>query len=96
MMKKWYVYILTNYKNSVFYTGVTNNVKRRIWEHKNGIDKNSFTAKYKLYKLVWFEAFQTPIDAISTEKRVKDFRREKKILLIQNLNPKFQDLYKLN
>ena len=92
MARKYFVYIITNYENSVFYTGITNNLERRIWEHKNGFLKNSFSTKYRLYKLVWFEEFNSPEDAISAEKRVKDMRREKKLNLIKTLNPYFQDL----
>lgn len=93
MVKIWYVYIITNYTNSVFYTGVTNNLQRRIWEHKTGFIKKSFTSKYRLYKLVWFEEFSTPLDAITAEKKVKDFRREKKISMIKLNNPHFKDLF---
>jgi putative endonuclease len=84
--------MITNYKNTVFYTGVTNNLERRIWEHKKGISKNSFTNKYRLYKLVWFQEFSNPQEAIIIEKKVKDFRREKKIILINEINPSFLDL----
>lgn len=93
MAKTCFVYIITNYTNSVFYTGITNNLQRRIWEHKNGISKNSFSNKYRLYKLVWFEEFPNPNDAIIAEKKVKDYRREKKINLIKSLNPDYRDLY---
>ena len=92
-MKKWFVYILTNYTNSVFYTGVTNNIERRIFEHKRGFSKNSFSSKYRLYKLVWFEEFSSPIEAIEAEKKVKDWRREKKLVLIRDKNPSFKDLF---
>lgn len=95
MIKKWYAYILTNHKNTVFYTGITNNLKRRVWEHKKGLLKNSFTSKYRLYKLVWFEESTSPEQAILTEKRVKDSRREKKLNLIKIANPSFKDLYTL-
>ena len=92
MPKNYYVYIITNYTNSVFYTGITNNLKRRIWEHKEGIANNSFSKKYKLYKLIWFQEFLSPNEAIVVEKKVKDFRREKKLILIKKLNPTFKDL----
>lgn len=95
MAKKYFVYILTNYKNAVFYTGVTNNLERRVWEHKNGFAKNSFCERYRLYKLLWFEEFDNPEEAISAEKKVKDMRREKKQNLIKTLNPNFQDLFTL-
>jgi len=90
-----YVYILTNYTNSVFYTGVTNNLEKRVWEHKQGFIKNYFTSRYRLYKLVWFEEFSTPDEAIQAEKKVKDYRREKKINLIKTINPNLKDLLAL-
>ena len=95
MVKSWFVYILTNYSNSVLYTGITNNLNRRISEHKEGLIKDSFTSRYKLYKLLWFEEFPSPNEAIQVEKRVKDFRRDKKINLIKLKNPNFQDLFTL-
>lgn len=92
-MKKWFVYILTNYTNSVFYTGITNNLERRIFEHQKQQCKNSFSSRYRLYKLIWFEEFNSPIEAIEAEKKVKDFRREKKLNLIKSKNPSFKDLF---
>lgn len=68
-MKNYYVYILTNYTNNVFYTGVTNNLQRRILEHKTKVSPKSFSAKYKLYKLLWFEEFYSPLEAIAAEKK---------------------------
>ncbi|MBU4210856.1 GIY-YIG nuclease family protein [Patescibacteria group bacterium] len=94
-MKSYYVYILTNYKSSVFYIGITNDLKRRIWEHKNKLNINSFTTKYRLYKLVWYEEFGNPEDAIRVEKKIKGWKREKKICLIRTKNAKFVDLYTL-
>jgi len=91
-VKNYYVYILTNYTNNVFYTGVTNNLQRRILEHKTKVSPKSFSAKYKLYKLLWFEEFYSPLEAIAAEKKIKDFRREKKIKLIKEKNPLFKDL----
>lgn len=87
MTKDYFVYILTNHTNTVFYTGITNNLSRRIWEHKNKLNPDSFTGKYKVYKLVWFELFSNPEEAIIVEKKVKDMRKEKKLLLIKNKNP---------
>lgn len=92
MKRYWYVYIVTNYKNTVFYIGITNNLERRIYEHKNGLFKNSFTKKYKLYKLVWFEEFPTPQQAIEAEKKLKGWTRKRKIALIKATNPNFRDL----
>jgi putative endonuclease len=76
MSKSWFVYIITNYKNTVLYIGITNNLKRRIWEHKTGLIKNSFSKKYHLYKLMWFEEFNTPQETIEAEKIIKGWRRE--------------------
>ena len=92
MQKFWYVYIITNYTNSVLYTGITNNLERRIYEHKTGTIKNSFSKRYKLYKLIWFQTFDSPETAIVMEKRIKGWRREKKIELIREQNSGFQDL----
>ena len=95
MLKNWFVYIITNYKNTVLYIGITNNLERRIWEHKTGLIKSSFSNKYHLYKLVWFEEFNTPQEAIEAEKKIKGWKREKKIRLIKDKNPNFQDLFTL-
>lgn len=92
MNKTWYVYIITNYTNKVFYTGVTNNLKRRLYEHKKGKDTHSFSQKYHLYKLVWTESFPSPEEAIVTEKKIKGWGRKKKIDLIITNNPNFQDI----
>lgn len=92
MKGKWFVYIITNYRNTVYYTGITNNLNRRIWEHKSKQCKNSFSGRYRLYKLVWYEEFSNPEEAILAEKKIKDFRREKKLNLIKSVNPYFQDL----
>ena len=74
---------------------MTNNLSKRILEHKTKINPDSFTGKYKLYKLVWYEIFNNPEEAIIIEKRVKDMRREKKINLIRSKNLSFKDLYTL-
>lgn len=92
MNKNYFVYIITNYENSVLYTGITNNIQKRVQEHKQGIIKNSFSSKYRLYKLVWFEEFSTPEEAIIIEKKIKGWVRRKKINLIKNKNPNFKDL----
>ena len=95
MVKHWFVYIITNHTNNVFYTGITNNLQRRILEHKKGTNKDSFSKKYHLYKLIWFEEFGTPEEAIIIEKRVKDMSRKKKMALIENKNSNFIDLFTL-
>ena len=95
MNKNYFVYIITNHTNTVLYTGVTNNLSRRIKEHKNGLVNSSFTKKYHLYKLIWFEEFNSPEEAILIEKRIKGWKREKKINLIRKKNPNFNDLLAL-
>ena len=67
-----------------------------MWEHKQGFAVNSFCKKYRLYKLIWIQEFSDPQEAIEAEKKVKDIRREKKIALIKQLNPNFQDLFTLH
>jgi putative endonuclease len=91
-MKSFYVYILTNKCNTVLYTGVTNNLKRRIHEHKNKLI-DGFTKKYNINKLVFAETFNSIEDAIVSEKKIKGWIRQKKITLIESLNPEFKDLY---
>ena len=93
MVKKWFVYIITNYTNNVFYIGITNNLIKRCWKHKKGFIKLSFSSKYRLYKLVWFEEFNSPQEAIEIEKKIKKWSRKKKLNLIKEKNPKFQDLF---
>ena len=89
----YYVYILTNKNNTVLYTGVTNDLVRRIYEHKSHLDKNSFTAKYKVEKLIYFEETTDVQSAIEREKQIKSWKRIQKIMLIQKSNPRFIDLY---
>jgi putative endonuclease len=89
--KQYYVYIATNQRNTVLYTGVTNNLERRIHEHKNKLTKG-FTSKYNINKLVYFQELNNPEEAIAAEKRIKGWLREKKIRLIKSINPGFKDL----
>lgn len=90
-MKHYYIYILTNKTNKVLYTGVTNNLLRRVFEHKQGLIEG-FTKKYKVKKLVFSEAFTNPNDAITVEKKIKGWVRKKKIELIESQNPSWKDL----
>ncbi|KKS38514.1 MAG: hypothetical protein A3G49_06415 [Candidatus Sungbacteria bacterium RIFCSPLOWO2_12_FULL_41_11] len=90
-MKNYYVYIATNWKNTVFYTGVTNNLARRMREHKNKLFEG-FTKKYNVNKLVFYEVFKNPIEAIGAEKKIKGWLRRKKIDLIKSKNQEFKDL----
>ena len=90
-MKTGYVYILTNKYDRVLYTGVTNNLSRRVNEHKQKIVKG-FTSKYNLVKLVYFEEFSDIMEAIASEKKIKGWLRVKKLALINPLNLKWKDL----
>lgn len=91
-MKTYFTYITTNRKYGVLYTGMTNSVLIRTEQHKNKVYKG-FTSKYNTDKLVWFEEFEWVWDAIAREKEIKGWRREKKIKLIETLNPEWEDLY---
>ena len=87
-----YVYIMTNKNNSVLYVGVTNNLVRRVYEHKNHL-LEGFTAKYDLHKLVYYEIFEDEQTAIQCEKYLKKCYRKTKENLITQKNPKWEDLY---
>ena len=91
-MKTMYVYILTNYKNTVLYVGVTGDLVQRIWQHKNKVVK-SFSSRYNLGKLVYYEIYADAETAIKREKTLKLFRRQKKIDIITQFNPLWRDLY---
>ena len=93
MTRLYFVYIATNKNNTVLYTGVTNDIGRRIYEHKNKI-LPGFTSKYNINKLVYYEEFNNPVEAITAEKKIKGWLRKKKLLLIRKLNPEFRDLSK--
>ncbi|MEQ8910564.1 MAG: GIY-YIG nuclease family protein [Vicingaceae bacterium] len=90
-MKRMYVYLMTNKNNTVLYTGMTNDLERRVSEHKSGEIKG-FTSKYKCYKLVYFEVFPSPKEAISREKQIKGGSRAKKEALINKENQDWKDL----
>lgn len=89
----YFVYILANKTNSVLYTGVTNDLVRRVHEHRNHLDKDSFTAKYNVTKLVYFEQTGDVKAALEREKQIKSWKRERKIALIMESNPRMLDLY---
>ena len=91
-MKAW-TYITTNSSNRVLYTGVTSNLKERIKSHKTKKYPNAFTARYNADKLVWFQEFDSIIDANAREKQLKAGNRARKIKLIEALNPEWVDLY---
>jgi putative endonuclease len=86
------VYIITNWSNTVLYTGVTSSLKNRIWQHKNKVVEG-FSKKYNLNKLVYYELFENVTSAIAREKKIKTFLRKKKLALINSFNPDFEDLY---
>ena len=92
MGRQCYVYIVTNKRNTAIYTGVTNNLKRRVYEHKEKLVKG-FTKKYNTTKLVYYEIFEDIENAILREKQIKGGSRQKKIELINNMNKEWRDLY---
>ena len=91
-MNPYYVYILASRKNGTLYTGVTNNLIKRVYEHKNNLIKG-FTKKYHVHDLVYYEEYNDVIEAISREKQIKKWNRQWKIELIEKLNPDWKDLY---
>jgi putative endonuclease len=90
-MRQYYVYILTNKKQGVLYTGVTNDLERRMCEHKNKLIPG-FTSKYNLKRLVYFEETVDVNAAIAREKQIKGWLRKKKVALIESQNPAWNDL----
>jgi putative endonuclease len=71
---------------------MTNNLQRRLSEHKTGLNPKAFSKRYRLYKLIWFQEFSTPMEAIQAEKKIKGWTRAKKVELIKQLNPGFKDI----
>ncbi|MDR8393371.1 GIY-YIG nuclease family protein [Aliifodinibius sp. S!AR15-10] len=92
MKDKYTVYIMTNRHNTVLYTGVTNDIVRRCWEHKHKL-ADGFTKRYNIDKLIYVEHFRSPQKAIEREKQIKGWKRKKKEALINRLNPDWVDLY---
>tara|TARA_R110002051_G_scaffold262471_1_gene322345 strand:- start:254 stop:541 length:288 start_codon:yes stop_codon:yes gene_type:complete len=92
-MKPGFIYILTNKNNTTLYIGVTADLEQRIKQHKSKINKKSFTARYNLSKLVYYEAFQMIGDAIAREKQLKGGSRAQKIALIESINPEWEELF---
>ena len=92
MGKQYYVYIMTNSTNTVMYTGVTNDLYRRIYEHKNKLSEG-FTAKYNINKLVYYEVCQNVESAIMREKQIKRGSRADKVELVNMMNQDWNDLY---
>lgn len=89
--RNYFVYILTNTAHTVLYTGVTADLTRRMYEHRNGV-ADGFTKRYHVHQLIYFEQTDDVYAAISREKEIKGWRREKKIALISRMNPKWIDL----
>lgn len=92
MDRQYYVYIVTNKHNTVLYTGVTNNLARRIYEHREKLIRG-FTSKYNVTKLVYYEIYDDVLHAIVREKQIKAGSRARKLELIRGMNPGWKDLY---
>ena len=91
-MKGGYVYILASQRNGTLYVGVTADLVRRVYEHREGLIAG-FTRRYGVTRLVWFEAHEEILDAIAREKRIKKWNRAWKLALIESVNPAWRDLY---
>ena len=92
MAKQFYVYILASKRNGTLYTGVTSDLVKRVWQHKNG-SVGGFTRKYDVKTLVYYEAHGSSEDAIRREKQIKKWRRAWKLRLIEEQNPVWRDIY---
>ena len=93
MHQSGYFYIMTNTHHTVLYCGATNDLYKRVQEHKNKMYSNSFTSRYNIEKLVYFEVFTNLGDAFAREEQVKAGSRKKKVELIESLNPQWKDLF---
>ena len=91
-MKAYYVYLMASKKNGILYIGVANDLRHRVWQHKNDIQEG-FTKKYGVHRLVWYEETTDIREAIQREKQMKKWRRQWKIDLIKKENPDWDDLY---
>ena len=90
---QYYIYILATNDNKVIYTGVTNDLLRRVYEHKNSLDQTSFTSRYHVHKLVYFEYTSDVRSAIEREKQITGWNRKRKNKLIESKNPEWKELY---
>lgn len=91
-MKYYYVYIMASKPNGTLYTGITNNLVRRVYEHKTNLNKNSFTCRYSVHSLVYYEVYSNVWSAIKREKNIKKWKRNWKIRMIEEMNPSWDDL----
>ena len=89
----YYVYILASATNVTIYTGITRDLVRRVYEHRHNLDPDSFTAKYRVHKLVYYEQTTDVKAALEREKQIKSWKRTKKNKLVESMNPTWQDLY---
>jgi putative endonuclease len=92
MLKTYYVYLLTNKWNHVLYVGVTSNLSKRIWEHREKV-VDGFSKRYNLRYLVYYEEWGDVMSAIEREKQIKSWSRQKKNRLVESMNPTWKDLY---
>ena len=92
MVKQPAVYILTSQRNGTLYIGVTSDLGKRVWEHKNKLAEG-FTKRYNVHNLVWYELHENMVSAIEREKALKEWKRGWKLKLIESMNPTWQDLY---
>jgi putative endonuclease len=92
-MNRYFVYILASKRNGTLYTGITSDLLKRVYEHKNNLIEG-FTKKYNVYDLVYYETYNYVYDAIAREKNIKKWKRQWKIELIEKSNPKWEDLYR--
>ena len=92
MSKQPTVYLLSSKRNGTLYVGVTSNLVKRVWEHRNNLVEG-FTKRYGVHQLVWYELHASMDSAIKREKRLKDWKREWKVHLIESTNPNWEDLY---
>lgn len=90
--KQYYIYILSNFTRTVLYTGITDNLIRRVWEHRNDLVKG-FSQKYQVHSLLYYEVFEDPESAIEREKQIKSWNRKRKEELITKFNPGLVDIY---
>ena len=90
---KYYVYIMASGRNGTLYIGITNDIARRVIEHKTNENQKSFTARYKIHKLVYMEIYENPEYAILREKQLKGWTRNKKKDLIESMNPEWKDIF---